>query len=80
MESQKEMENDTTKIDELKNKVLENLQRKVVVVLPKPHVYEQGHEPNATATKTETNSDIMAMPDLLEQKMSQQVLSALRYL
>jgi hypothetical protein len=85
MESQKEMENSADMIDKLKNKVFENLERKVVVQRPETHVFDlakmpKGKEPNATEM---TESDIkseMAMPDLLEQRMSQQVLSALRYL
>lgn len=77
MESQKEMENSTDMIDKLKTKVLENLERRVVVQRPETHVIEIPKKPTGT---TESDINDMAMPTLLEQRLGQQVLSALRYL
>jgi hypothetical protein len=81
MESQKEMQDSDDTLEKLKKQVFENLERKVVVQRPETHVIELPKEPKSDTTGT-TESDIndMAMSNLLEQRMSQQVLSALRYL
>jgi hypothetical protein len=79
MESQKEMDNSTDMLDKLKNKVFENLERRVVVQRPETHVYEKGKEPKTDATDSDIN-DVDTQSNLLEDKFGQQVLSALRYL
>jgi hypothetical protein len=80
MESQKEMQESTSRIDELKEIVYKNLERRVVVQRPETHVYERGQEPPSSIT----NRSNMAMPTLLisenENRLGQQVLRALRYL
>ena len=80
MESQREMQEDSTKLDELKNRVFENLEKQVVVVRPETHVYERGKEPQSS----NNIKDNSAMPTLLisenENRLGQQVLRALRYL